>query len=71
MISKVNDTELLRYLRRYDMLGLLESWVVDQALISQTLTEIDCCFCSAVKRSHFGRPMADVVVYVKRQLLSC
>ena len=60
---------VLSYLRKYDILGLLESWVVDQSLINQILTEYDCCFCSAMKRSNLGRPMARVVVYVRKTII--
>ena len=43
-ITKCSDNELLAYLRKHDIIGLLESLVEDQTLINHILTDFDSFF---------------------------
>ena len=67
-MSKVNDVELINYLRPNDIFGLVETWISDKSLLPNILNDCECHFCRAVKHLKHSRAMAGVIVYVRKSI---
>lgn len=63
------DKELLSYLSRFDVFGLLETWECLPEQFTNIFPTHHCLFCPAVRSSRFGRAMSGTIVYVKNELM--
>ena len=68
LLSKVNDVELMNYLRENDIFGLVETLISDRSSVNNLFSDFDCHFCSALKHLKHGRSMAGIKVYVRKSV---
>ena len=66
--SKLDDIDFIKYLNSFDIFGLIETWEIS---LSEQMTSLFPKFniyvCEAIKQAKFGRAMAGVFVFVRKE----
>ena len=67
--NKLADSEFVRYINSFDIVGLVETWVCDVSEVSGYFTEHASYCCAAKSSKRGGRNMGGVIVLIKHRFV--